>query len=132
MQQKQIINHDRIRKVPKQFSWIDGRLIRDGHLKKCSHSGAALYLFLATVSDGNGLSYYGDASLCSQLSMDKCQLSESRLLLITLDLIAYRKPLYQVLDLAPVIQEISVPRNGAGDDMHSFGQILNQLKEATS
>ena len=132
MQQKQIINHDRIRKIPKQFNWIDGRLVRDGHLKKCSHSAAALYLFLITVSDGNGLSYYGDKSVCAMLTMDKCQLSESRLLLITLDLIAYRKPLYQVLDLAPVIQKISVPRNGAGDDMQSFGQILNQLKEATS
>ena len=132
MQEKKIINQDRIRKTPKQFSWIDGRLVRDGHLKKFSHSAAALYLFLITVSDGSGLSYYGDKSVCSQLSMDKCQLSESRLLLIKLNLIAYRKPLYQVLDLTPVVQKMTNRRNCAGDSMHSLGRILNQLKEATS
>jgi hypothetical protein len=49
--QKTILNHDRIRKIPKQFSWIDGRFVRDGHLQKCSHGGAALYLFLVTVAD---------------------------------------------------------------------------------
>lgn len=132
MQEKKIINPDRIRKVPKQFSWIDGRLVRNGHLKMCSHSAAALYLFLITVSDGSGLSYYGDKSVCSQISMDECQLAASRLLLIKLSLIAYRKPLYQVLDLAPVVREMTIRRNCAGDSMHSLGQILNQLKEATS
>lgn len=132
MQKKKILNHDRIRKTPKQFSWIDGRLVRDGHLQKCSHSAAALYLFLITVSDTNGLSYYGDKSVCNKLSMDDCQLSESRLLLIKLNLIAYKKTLYQVLDLAPVVQKMIIPRNCAGDSMRSLGQILNQLKEATS
>ena len=49
------IHPDRIRQVPKQFSWIDGRLVRDRHLDRCSHPAAALYLFLVTVSDAQGL-----------------------------------------------------------------------------
>lgn len=130
--QKDILNPDRIRKTPKQFSWIDGRFVRDGHLQRCSHSAAALYLFLVTVSDATGLSFYGDKSMCKQLSMDDCLLAESRLLLIQLHLIAYRKPLYQVLDLAPVKQRELDRRNCSSDPLRSVGQILNQLREVSS
>ena len=130
METKNPINPDRIRKVPKQFTWIDGRLVRDGYLQQCSHGAAALYLFLVTVSDVHGLSYYGDKSVCKQLSMDRCLLAESRLLLIQLDLIAYRMPLYQVLDLAPV-KLVTPARNCPDTPVQSLGQILKQLGEAT-
>ena len=124
---KQVIHPDRIRKIPKQFSWIDGRFVREGYLDKCNHPDASLYLFLITVSDARGLSYYSDSSVCKRLSMDSCLLSESRLRLIQLDLIAYRNPLYQVLDLAPYQHE--VPRNRPGDSMQSIGQVLGQIME---
>lgn len=55
----------RLRRIPTQFSWVDHRLVRDRHIKSCSHPGAALYLFLVTVADQEGLSYYSDASLMS-------------------------------------------------------------------
>ncbi len=126
---KQVIHPGRIRKIPKQFSWIDGRLVRDGHLDKCKHSDASLYLFLISVSDARGLSYYSDNSVCKRLSMDSCLLSESRLRLVQLGLIAYRPPLYQVLDLAPFEKKIS--RNNPGDSMQSFGQLLKQIVEVT-
>jgi hypothetical protein len=48
---------NRIRKVPKQFSWVDQRLVRDRHIERLSHPAAALYLFWVTVSDAKGLSY---------------------------------------------------------------------------
>ncbi len=124
---KQVIHPDRIRKIPKQFSWIDGRFVRDGHLDKCKHSDATLYLFLVTVSDAWGLSYYSDNSVCKRLSMDHCLLSESRLRLVQLGLIAYRPPLYQVLDLAPV--EMQMPRNNPNDAMQPFSQVLKQIME---
>jgi len=130
METKNPINPDRTRKVPKQFTWIDGRLVRDGYLQQCSHEAAALYLFLITVSDVQGLSYYGDKSVCKQLSMDSCHLAESRLQLIQLSLIAYRKPLYQVLDLAPV-NLVTPARNCSETPVQSLGQILKQLGEAT-
>lgn len=128
MATKTLINPDRIRKVPKQFTWIDGRLVRDGYLQQCNHGAAALYLFLVTVSDARGVSYYGDNSVCRQLSMDSCLLAESRLQLIQLNLIAHRKPLYQVLDLAPVKQRVT-PRNSPDVPLRSLGQILKQLGE---
>ena len=37
------IHHGRIRQVPKQFSWVDGRLVRDRHLDKCSHPDAVIW-----------------------------------------------------------------------------------------
>ena len=62
---------ERIRKVPRHFSWIDHRLVRDRHIENCSHAAAALYLFLVTVGDAKGLSYYGDKSIIKYLSMDQ-------------------------------------------------------------
>jgi hypothetical protein len=74
-------------------------LVREHYIDKCSHQAAALYLFLVTVSDIEGLSYYSEASIMKRLSMDNCALNQARLNLIHLGLIAYKKPLYQVLAL---------------------------------
>jgi len=42
MTTKILIRPDRIRKVPRQFNWIDGRLVRDGYLDKCDHPATTL------------------------------------------------------------------------------------------
>jgi hypothetical protein len=60
-----------------------------------------LYLFLVTVADADGLSWYSDVALSGVLSCDIARLQSSRTELEEVGLIAYRKPLYQVLDLAP-------------------------------
>jgi len=90
-----------IRKIPEQFSWIDHRLVRDRHLDYISRDGAALYLFLVTVSDARGLSYYSDQSVEKRLGMSDIELSEARSILVQQRLIAWKKPLYQVLALEP-------------------------------
>lgn len=54
MVSKQPIFPEGVRQVPKQFSWLDHRLIRDHHIEQCSHPAAALYLFLVTVGDARG------------------------------------------------------------------------------
>lgn len=130
MSTKQPIHPDRVRKIPKQFSWIDGRLVRDGYLDRCSHQAAAFYLFLITVSDAKGLSYYSDITVCRRLKLAQCILSATRLELIQLNLIAYKKPLYQVLDLAP--REICFSRNSSQDSMQPLGQVLQQIMEGRS
>ncbi len=55
-----------------------------------------------SVADVDGLSYYSDASLMRRLKMDQVQLSASRQELLQVGLIAYEKPLYQVLNLDPL------------------------------
>ena len=89
----------RVRKVPRQFSWVDQRLVREGRIDHCSHGAAALYLFLITVGDANGMSYYADASIMRRLSMDPTTLQQARENLVQAGLIAGQKPLYQVLSL---------------------------------
>ena len=88
-------------KCPPQFSWIDHRLVQDNYFVRCEHSAWALYLFLTSVGDVQGLSYYSDASVMRRLNMDQLRLSASRQQLIQAGLIAYEKPLYQVLSLEP-------------------------------
>ncbi|MBW1927200.1 MAG: hypothetical protein JRI35_08435 [Deltaproteobacteria bacterium] len=126
------IHPRRIRQVPKQFSWVDGRLVRDRHLDKCSHPAAALYLFLITVSDAQGLSYYSDQSIGQRLNMDSCTLAQARLELVQHELIAYKKPLYQVLDLAPPELAVPVTRNQSVDLPQSIGQVFRQIMEGGS
>ena len=126
------IHPRRIRQVPKQFSWVDGRLVRDRHLDKCSHPAAALYLFLITVSDAQGLSYYSDQSIGQRLNMDSCTLAQARLELVQHELIAYKKPLYQVLDLAPPELAVPVTRNQSVDLPQSIGQVFRQVMEGGS
>ena len=89
----------RVRRVPRQFSWIDQRLVREQHLDQCSHAAAALYLFLVTVGDARGLSYYADPSIRQRLSMDQKTLQAARDNLVQAGLIAFKRPIYQVLSL---------------------------------
>jgi hypothetical protein len=131
MVQKHPLWPDRIRKVPKQFSWIDQRLVRDRHIDRCSHQAAALYLFLVTVADAQGLSYYSDRSLCQRLSMDENCLAAARQDLIRIELIAYKHPLYQVLALQDCYQSPSIT-TGSAAQFHSLGQIFKQLGRGAS
>ena len=88
-----------LRRVPRQFSWVDQRLVRDRYIDQLSHQACALSLFLVTVADAQGLSYYAEPSLCQRLSMTGTELHQARQVLITLGLVAYQRPLYQVLAL---------------------------------
>jgi hypothetical protein len=96
---KRVLCPERLRQVPPQFSWIDHRLVRDRHIVGRSAEALALYLFLVTVADGQGLSYYSDATIGKLLPLDGTALTRARQELIRARLIAYETPLYQVLSL---------------------------------
>jgi len=98
---KRLLCPEKRREVPVQFSWVDQRLVRNHYLPRCSHLAWALYLFLVIVADSQGLSYYGDRSITRQLYCDSEALHRARQEFIAAQLIAYRKPLYQVLSLDP-------------------------------
>ena len=96
---KQLLRPERLRQVPQQFSWVDQALVQQHFIDRCEARSAALYLFLVTVSDAQGLSYYGASTLARRLHLSDEQFAAARQQLIELDLIAYRSPLYQVLAL---------------------------------
>ena len=97
---KQVLRAERLRQVPEQFSWVDQALVRCGFIDRCDARAAALYLFLVTVADAQGLSYYGATTLAQRLSLSGAELVAARQQLIDLDLVAYQAPLYQVLSLS--------------------------------
>jgi hypothetical protein len=122
---KHLLRPDRQRQVPPSFSWVDHRLIRQRLLNPCDHAAWALYLFLITVGDVQGLSYYSDAAIGRHLKMDLLQLAAARQQLQRADLIAYRKPLYQVLSVpeAPT----SAPVEQRSGQLQSAGDILRRV-----
>lgn len=134
---KRVLCPERLRQVPSQFSWIDHRLVRDRHIVGRSAEALALYLFLVTVSDGRGLSYYSDRTIGRLLlPLDGSTLDRARQELIWARLIAYEKPLYQVLSLGKFTAANlahhggqagvgPVPRSGQAE---SLGQILRQMR----
>ena len=123
MMQKKILRPDRLRQVPAQFSWIDQRLVRENLLRHGGPTAWALYLALVIVADAQGLSYYSDATLSRLLQLDLLQLAQARGQLMAADLVAYQKPLYQVLALPPAPAAPSSPR--AGQSL-SAGDILRR------
>jgi replication initiation and membrane attachment protein DnaB len=128
MVEKHLICHQRVRKIPKQFSWLDHRLVRDHYIDRCSHSAAALYLFLVTVADAQGLSYYSDRVISQRLDMDANTLVQARQELIRIGLIAYQKPLYQVLALDTPTKAT----NRYPGQLQSLAQIFKQIGEGAS
>ncbi len=130
MVQKLPIFPHRVRRVPKQFSWVDHRLVRDRYIERFSHQAAALYLFLVTVADAKGLSYYSDPTIEKRLGMDEVTLSQARNELMRLGLIAWEKPIYQVLAIEEHHHEAQpeTARKPTGRPI-SIGQILKQMAE---
>ena len=122
---KRVLCPERIRQIPAQFSWVDHRLVRDRHIERCNPPAAALYLFLVTVADGEGLSYYSDAALARRLSMSAARLGQARDDLLRSGLIAYQRPLYQVLALDPPLR-VEVRELGADE----IGVRIGQLRAA--
>jgi len=132
---KQVLRPERLRQVPEQFSWVDQALVQHHFIDRCEARTAALYLFLVTVSDAQGLSYYGASTLAQRLHLSTEELGAARAQLIELELIAYRAPLYQVLALpgtkvAPptggrLPVQVSVRENSAGPV--SLGRLFEQM-----
>jgi hypothetical protein len=129
MKEKPILCPERLRRVPRQFSWIDQRLVRDGHISCCTPNALALYLLLCTVADSQGLSYYSDPKAASLLSLSENELRKARAELLSATLIAYRKPFYQVLSLEPHQGSVAEPPPARTGQALSLSEILRQMRE---
>jgi hypothetical protein len=128
MVKKHLICPRDLRKIPKHFSWLDHRLVSERYIDRCTHQAATLYLFLVTVADAQGLSYYSDQTLSQRLNMEGNTLARARERLIEIGLLAYQKPLYQVLALdMPTIVDKS-PNKYPGE-LQPLAQICKQIKE---
>lgn len=109
----------RVRNVPRSFSWIDHRLRSEGFLPRLLPEDLALYLFLVLAADQRGLSCWRlDRIEKALASCELRALAKARARLVELDLIAYRPwgsgerdGSYQVLsvarppELSPALQQ---------------------------
>lgn len=130
MKTKPILCPERLRHVPRQFSWIDQRLVRDRHIQNRSSQALALYLFLCTVADAQGASYYSDSTAGKILSFSSAQLREARAELVAAGLIAHQSPFYQVLSLEPrlAVDRVTAPPPRPGET-RSAADILRAIME---
>ena len=125
----------RRRRVPRQFSWVDQRLVRERHIGRCTAEALALYLFLVTVADAEGLSFYGDGAIAGLLGWPEAQVRAARAGLVRAGLVAFQAPLYQVLSLdapttapTPPAQRPRPAARAAGE-LRSLRAILQQALE---
>jgi len=134
--QKRLLLPSRVRRIPAQFSWIDQRLVRDHHIERADCTALALYLFLLTVADAQGLSYYADASIGQRLTLRPERVAAARAGLVRAGLIAYEAPLYQVLalDPTPPAAPDGAPRSRArgSEALRSLREVLRESLEARS
>lgn len=93
------VDRDRIRVIREGFGWVDHRFVRSRHIDFCSPHALALYLFLITVADADGVSFWSDKATCERLPLSAAELLVCRRELIDAELIAYEKPVSQVLQL---------------------------------
>lgn len=131
---KRPISLAQLRRIPRQFSWVDHRLVRDHYIDQLSSQACALYLFLITVADAQGLSYYADPSLCQRLSLTSAELHQARQALMTRGLLAYQRPLYQVLalDAAPSSAPTSLSTVTAEDEPVDIKAVFARIWEVLS
>jgi hypothetical protein len=117
MHEKRLLVRDRVRRPPRSgFSWVDRRFIRE-HAPSLGRDAILLYFFLAAVSDKEGLSYWSDGAAASRLKLDSAALVFARRELIARGLIAYERPLTQVLSLeaAPLDRRDSLGPSSLGE-----------------
>jgi hypothetical protein len=99
---KNLIIRERQRKLPKYYNWLDHKLVHQGYLKKLSANSCAFYLFLLTVGDRDGMSYYSEKAIAQRVGND-VDIVSARAELMNHDLLAYCAPFYQVLSLPEII-----------------------------
>ena len=118
---KRLLDARRERRIRGGFSWIDRRFMRDSWIERLDRDEILVYLFLVLVADKQGLSYYSDARVCGTLKIPQADFERARNRLQDLELIAYERPLYQVLAL-------DVPPQRAGNTL-SVADLFRDLAE---
>lgn len=119
--EKRLLDARRVRRIQDGFSWIDRRFVRDGWAERLSREAVLVYLFLVAVADKDGLSFWGDVRVAGTLKLPIDLLARARDELVREGLLAYERPLYQVLDLTP---RPPAPRDGTATAVR---EILRQI-----
>jgi hypothetical protein len=99
MVEREALIPQRTRKIEDGFAWIPHRFVRERFWTSLTRHELLLYLFLVTVSDRKGLSFYSYDKICSLILLTLDEYILARDGLIDKDLIAFDGHLFQVLSL---------------------------------
>lgn len=115
--QKRLLLPNRVRRPPEDgFSWVDRRFLQD-YAPRLSRDAVLLYFFFTAVSDQHGLSFYGDSTIAVRLKLPEQAVAAARTELVSMDLIAWQRPLIQVLSLPQ-------PKLQCRGGLQSLGDLL--------
>lgn len=98
-QRRQPVLPERVRTIPRSFSWIDRDFLHHGHLRDLSQHQLLLYFFLCLVAGPEGTSFWSVARIGSLLELEADEVLDALRGLIDGDLVAFRYPTFQVLSL---------------------------------
>jgi hypothetical protein len=109
---------ERVRRIEGGFSFVPHRFLLDGFLGSLTLCELGLYFLLVVAGDRNGMSFYGVASICNLLCLDREAYLLARNGLINKDLIAFDGRRYQVLSLP------AEPRLATSDPLTSDEDLM--------
>jgi len=124
MIRKRVLNPSRIRRIDGGFSFVPHRFVTGGFLASLGQKELLLYLFLVTVSDRYGLSFYSYDAICSLLQLSLDEYVEARDGLIHQDLIDFDGTLFQVLQLP--LQPVKAATTNPPGRIRDLGNLIKQ------
>jgi len=87
----------RIRHPRGAYGWVDLRIVTEGHLRGLGPEAALVYLFLCTVGNRAGISFWGRPRIAQLLHLTPAEIDDALARLIAADLIAANNRIVQVL-----------------------------------
>lgn len=119
---------EQIRRIPKTFTWLDTRLLREGWLARIGSDALSTLCFLVLASDERGTSYWGRDRMAQTLALERQILDRALNKLLNVGLIAHRPwregspdGVWQVLPVPEA--EKAKPRGGAVDIATLLGEL---------
>lgn len=114
----------RVRRPRGAWGWVDLRVVTQGYLEKVGTAASLLYLFLCTVGDTAGLSFWSRTRIGRILGLDDEMIQVAFDKLVAADLIARQGQVVQVLPLCDVMQAATLAhrssaRSSAGSDQQA-------------
>src|SRR5258707_4765528 len=89
----------RIRHPRGAYGWADLRVATEGHLASLGSQGALVYLFLCTVGNRAGISFWSRVRMAKVLNLTPAEINSALATLIAADLIVTNDRVIQVLPL---------------------------------
>ena len=87
----------RIRYPRGAYGWVDLKIVTEGHLQALDPSSALTYLFLCTVGNREGISFWSRSRMARALSLSLETIDAALRVLARVDLIAATERIVQVL-----------------------------------